>query len=622
MNYLEQVVSDMKQQDAEMEERRRKIYTPQDNEDMGVDFGTQWDLSRHSDNDDKQRQLIAEEFGVPVSDVFQTKDGFAYRKGDKSFLASPSDFGSQAQQLGADLLSKPGAMIGGAIGAVGGVPGMMAGTAVGDLAQTAIEEYGEGNERSAGEYAQSAALETAFAGAGELAYRGGKALKNKWTKPKPINGLAEADKLMKMAKKHGINLTPAEATGDRVALNAQNWLMDTPTRGARKLDDFMSGRQTDVSNAIDAALGSKSPHEAYNAYRKQLAGKRSGLVKERAVASDSHYRKAADIKVKDLQPVVDHLAQRIDAIQGTKIGGALKRVHRGITRIDGDEVVPKELIKDLHYSKLDIDDMMEAAYRKGNGNEARELAEVKEQLLEVMEQVSDDYRLGRETYKDYSQPINDFDDGVQGALIKEGKKPTPNLGRIVFGSRSSPEMVRQLRQTVPDTAGFEDMVVGHLRSEFNKLSQTVTGDIGNIGGIYAKTVFGSEHKRALLREALPADKYQALSDLMEVLQATSKGFKGNSITAQRQVMNERATGELGLGSLNKRYSEYSFDKTADNMAGLLTNEHSQKSLSDAIIDIRKYARASGGEAEKKYNVALRSAISIIGGEGLSEALED
>ena len=302
-----------------------------DNPEADMDWTTQWDLARSADDEQRQREIVAKQLGISIDDVFKTPKGLAYRQGGKAQLVNPSDFNSQAWQLGADVAAKPGGMIGGAIGAVGGPVGTVVGSAIGDLVQSGVEELTEGHDRSAGEYAQSALTEGALAGAGEAVFRGGRGLyrmaKSRFGKSveqMSPDELAEAIKLMGNAKSKGIQLTPAESTNNRAAINAQNWLLDTPTKGARKLDDFMSGRQTDVSNAIEASLGSKSPHEAYNAYRGKLMEARAGLVSKRADASGSLYAKAANLKVKDMQPVIAHLAERIESAQGTSIGNALK----------------------------------------------------------------------------------------------------------------------------------------------------------------------------------------------------------------------------------------------------------------------------------------------------------
>lgn len=594
-----------------------------DNPDADMDYGTQWDLARSADDVELQRKIVAEELNIPIADVVRTESGnLAYKKDGDLHLVEPTDTMSQAYQFMMDMASKPGSMIGGTAGALaGGIPGAVAGAALGDVAQSGIEQVFEGHDRSAAEYAKSAALEGAFTGAGELLARGGKAaystLKN-MRAPAPDATAAEA--LMRAGAQRGIPLTTAEAAGDRQSLNVQSWLRDIPNASSGKIDDFMGGRTEAIESNIDSILATdKSPQEMYKALQTRMKQKRKGLVGERTAAASPYYE-AAEAKIADVKPVVEYLAKRISATEGTKIGASLKRIYRGVTRMDGKEAIPKELIGELHVAKMDLDEMITQANRKQKYSTVRELTIAQNQLVDILERASDDYAMGAQVHSGFTTPLNQFDESFAGQMASEKDKPVSRLGSMVFGPTSSPGAVATVRKTMNNDAAFADMTRGHLQTVFNKMNSSSTGDVANIGGLFRKEVFGSKYKRDLLKEALPDEQYQALSDFMEILEATGRGFKANSTTAQRQMMNDRATPAIPLGAPNlaKKYGEVSFDNTTNRMADLLTNELGQKQLSDALKEIKRFARDSSTEGLTKQQAAQAAALGLIGGRYLQE----
>ncbi|RKZ92272.1 MAG: hypothetical protein DRQ40_08935 [Gammaproteobacteria bacterium] len=595
-----------------------------DNPDADLDWVDQWNYARAAGNKEMERKVVSDALQIPQEDIVDTPQGLAYKKDGKLHLVEPTDFNSRAWQLGADLAAKPGAVVGGAVGSVGGPLGIVAGSAAGDLVQSGIEEVFEGHERSAGEYAKSAGTEAAFAGAGEMVFRGGKwvwrSVKDKFADD-AVEGVDEAYELAQQAESQGIPLTPAEVLNDRQGLNVQSWLRDLPNSASGKVDDYMASRVPHVATAIEKVVGTKSPQQAYNEQIARLNSSRTGMVEKRLDESSEFYNKAAGYKVKDMKPIVEGLKKQIDETSGTKIGSSLNRVYKAVTRMKDGEQIPKELIGELHYAKMDIDDMIEVAHRKGQNNNVRILTKVKNQLVDVLEEASSDYKLGRESYIENSAPIKSFDDGLEGSILKEGKKSSPQLSKLVFGPTSSPEAVKRLRTSIGNDEVFGDMVRAHLKTEFNKLNSSATGEVTNLGGLFYKQVFGSEYKRSLLKAALPSEQYKAINDLMTILEATGRGFKGNSTTAQRTLMNERASGLPVVGKLNasKRLQEWNFDRVSEKMADLLTNDYSQYELAQIAKQIREFARAGDKEGISKLEDALSAGAGLL---GLQAARED
>ena len=117
---------------------------------------------------------------------------------------------------------------------------------------------------------------------------------------------------------------------------------------------------------------------------------------------------------------------------------------------------------------------------------------------------------------------------------------------------------------------------------------------------------------------MPEDQYESLVDLMTVLNATSRGFKGQSVTAQRQLMNERSKGSTGImDTISQWRSTRTLDKVSGNIANLLTNDYNQEELALAADQIRKFASINkGGESDKMFE-AVRAAMAVVTGEALA-----
>jgi hypothetical protein len=268
--------------------------------------------------------------------------------------------------------------------------------------------------------------------------------------------------------------------------------------------------------------------------------------------------------------------------------------------------------------------MIEAATRKGNRTAARELLKVQDDLVGVIEDASIDYKAGREAYEQLSGPINEFDQGITGNLMKESEKPSPKLGKLLFGPTSSPEAVTFARQSIGNDEVFSGLVKGHIKDEFGKLNSSAIGDVSNIGGMLAKTVFGSENKRKMLQAALPESEYIALKDFMTVLEATGKSFRGQSTTAQRQLMNERATpmGMRLFSGAHRAYQQRGFDDVTENLSRLITNEYSQAQLAKAANKIRRFASPNTPAEREQLWDAIATGTGILFGTRLGDSTSD
>jgi hypothetical protein len=614
----------------------------QNDPNAGVDFGSRWAVARNDDNPAVQRQLIAEHYGIDPSDVqVDPVHGFIVRDGDKWVRALPTGQGdfflsNDTQQGIAQFYSKPGAMIGATVGSFFGPGTAVAGAATGDLAQSAYEEYVEGNERSLGDYASSAGAEAATQFVGDKAFNiAGKWLsmgKDKFVDhfssskysytPDQVNKAWENIQKaanIKDSKGNPIRLTVAEAFESPDMLQVQHWLKGQHNEASQIINEHIKARYPVLNDVLDEFTGKQYPVEAYKRNIEAIRQRQSDYKQLRSDVSEEHYR-AGFNNVADITPVLDSLANRIDALQNTKLGNKLKSINKALFRLDGDEKVPKSMVGHLHDVKMDIDDAIEVAKRAGNNNQVRELMMVKENLLEAMTSASPSYKQGKDLYEEMSFPLNEMDDNVHGELLRmaEKQKSMAKVGRYLFGPESSPEMVAFARASINNDELFQDMTMAYLKETLYKLKHLgANNETFNVGGRWAAEVWGRPSSRKLLETALSPEQYKAVEDMAYLMRLTGGSFKGNSNTAMFQTMNEQAKGNRSVqpwkwgNVLDKAYEDWNFDTVTKNLANTLTNPASRKQLAEAAMEIRKFAAIGTPEAEKQMNERLKRIIKTL-----------
>ena len=139
--------------------------------------------------------------------------------------------------------------------------------------------------------------------------------------------------------------------------------------------------------------------------------------------------------------------------------------------------------------------------------------------------------------------------------------------------------------------------------------ESQVGAVQNLGGIYRAKLFGTEKQRKLLKESLDSKQYQALRDMMEVLEATSKSFKGQSITVPggyiAKDLQADALASAGLASkagmavagaaqplnwpqmLGNAINDMRMGKYSEELAGIITSPDAIKKLRENTLLLRQ-----------------------------------
>jgi hypothetical protein len=125
---------------------------------------------------------------------------------------------------------------------------------------------------------------------------------------------------------------------------------------------------------------------------------------------------------------------------------------------------PENTTQILHFTKMALDDKIEAATRKGSGNSARALIDARDKLVSLMESkdFSPSYREARDTFKQMSQPVNEME--VSQALLN---KATPALQAVTSAPQTqmlSANLAAEARRQAPAIAKFSPDAQAKLQS--------------------------------------------------------------------------------------------------------------------------------------------------------------
>ena len=542
------------------------------------------------------------------------------------------------------------------LGAAGGVSGATVGAAGGEAYRKTIggllfdePQTVKGNLESIYESGKAAAI-------GEVVGLGVGAGWNKFLTKKVVADIGNLDEgatnaLMSMAKKHGIDLTPAEATGLQSLISRQELLRDLPA-SADRIQKFLNTRSDQVRKAAlnlfeDIAPKVKSPERAYRGGIEAANRKHEQLILRRHSKTNRIYKEAFSEQKNpaDLKPVIDKLEGWRNI--GTKedlVGGATKEQEAMIDNILSELTVEspvagmgqtnKTSVEALHQVKLKIDKMIDAIPESPSAKQKfddRILNDVKKSLVAQMGKASPKYEKARALFEKLSGPIDEFSKTFAKDIGSLDPKKAKRVGAILFGETSSPLEIKHARSMISsvDPQAWNGVVRGYLEQVFNKgLKDSSIGATGNIGGMYRKAIFGNKDVRSKLRAALTPQQYKGVSDLMTVLEATGKAFKQQSNTMPRQVAKESmeaestallsivdiaATPTQPLNAMVKTLRTLSLEDYARKQAAILTSPTALADLKKAGSLLKELS-----PREKGFLPALMSGMSVIIEQNLDE----
>lgn len=429
------------------------------------------------------------------------------------------------------------------------------------------------------------------------------------------------------ANKYDIPLTPAEQT-NLPSLKAQQKALSNLPYSSDIMDDFYKMRGGKVSEAVGSILDDISRVEggelAGQAGKDAASAITSNMTAARAKQAKPLYDKAFASKTPvDIKPVVSYIDNQLTTAKGG-IKTTLEKA-RGLLAKPGTEELDDSVIG-LHNAKMAIDDMISNARESGIGNVSKaKLMEVKSRLLKQIDAVSPDYKSARALYADVSPGIDKVKEGVVGILSELKDTRLQKAGEILFDPKAiGPRSVREARGLfygAKQQDSWNALLRSYLQEHFEKAGReyATAGGVSTQGAKFRATMFGNPKQRDILKAAMEPQQFDALSNLMDVLEATGRASKVGSDTAWNQeAMREIRRQSGGVtsnivaphqipGRLREWYEQVKLGKYSENLANIVTSP-------DAVKKLKALRQVSPRSA--RATVIAANALGLLTEEGI------
>lgn len=493
--------------------------------------------------DPKEQMQIIEKV-APGTTFREDEKGniFGQFKGQEFVLNRP---GASFQDVisGLALLTAFGATAAPKLVGAGITKKIAANAAAGAGTSLAIDQVAEasGAEQSGQDQAIRAATAGAIEGAIPIAgaaFNAGKRVLT-GTKKAPVDALPTNSKFLDQAEEAvvetGVDLFPAQKTLVPSELETQSFVASLPG-GAQNALTALEKQNKQVAQATEDFLQQIAKDEVIPSAPKNFKEAANTAIEARKVVRaekasplyNEAFEKTKNVNTSDIVTVID--GKIADAVEGGEVKRSLQRVKRFI----GQGEVS---LKRLHNAKLEIDQLITKTGDSSLGNTTkREVLDVQNQLLNLMDEQSPLYKQARETFEANSPLVNELKDGVIGKVDRIKDVNLKDITSAVFDSaETSPRVVQKTRAVIDsvDPEIYDNLLRVELEKRLGTMPTTLNA-IENLPGQIRRAVFGNVKQRRVLLAALrPQQRQQALF-LETVLKRASLGRPGGSQTSGRE----------------------------------------------------------------------------------------
>lgn len=346
---------------------------------------------------------------------------------------------------------------------------------------------------------------------------------------------AATQRLMDSARRHGVTLTPAEASNLGSLINQQ-------TRYGRGMDEagdvmkkFYGDRAEQVAAAVEDFIGTTPGKMATGeAATKTASGIIRGAEKARSKAVAPTY-KALMQSDGAMVPRVEFMQ---DLSEDTYLGEVIKKVKSDPKWMTSDGVniskLPENHLAVIDRAKKYLDSEMKGL-QKGDPLMAM-LQDRKRTLLSHADAAFPEYKAIRAQYAGMSPEVDALKEGLIGQVAKLKGTKVDKASRVFLDESADPARIGMARSEflrAGKAKEWDDLTNTWLQDHWSKANSGRTVKEA-AGARFAEQVFGTPGKRAMLKEAVGPKRYKALEDLVEVLEATGRVAKGQSMTQPAQ----------------------------------------------------------------------------------------
>lgn len=345
------------------------------------------------------------------------------------------------------------------------------------------------------------------------------------------------------AKETGIPLFQAQKTAIPAQVEKQSFLAQLPA-GARKASVALKNQNKKASDAVEKFLSGIAPPESitggaerFRTAAQKAVGAQKAIRKEKTSKLFEEAFKNKDVvNTKNLTEIISSKIDDFPA--GGEISNSLKK----ISGLIGDG----KNLKQLQNVKLEIDQMLSKFGEGSLGNTTkREVLEIKDQLLNVMDKQSPAYKVARETFAAESPAVNAIEKSIIGKVSAFDDTSLKRLSRTIFDpAETNPQVVLNAKKVIKevDPEAWNQLLRVELERRLGSLSADVSegglGAVENVPKMLEKAIFGNPKQKAILKKAVDGDMLENLNFLETALKRAGLGRPGGSQTAIRKEISE------------------------------------------------------------------------------------
>ena len=346
----------------------------------------------------------------------------------------------------------------------------------------------------------------------------------------------------------GVPLFQAQKTLVPSQLEKQSFIASLPA-GTLKASKELKAQNKAAGQAVDDFLGLIAPPESVitGAEKFRSAAQRAiGRAKEiRSEKSSPLFKEAFDEGLSlDTSGIVSSLKTTLDDFpeQG-EVARTLSKVSQMLTpKVAG---TPQSL-RQLQNIKVEIDQMINKVGEGSLGNTTKaNLVQVKNQLLDNMDQVSPVFKEARETFTRNSAPIGELEDSIVGKIASIKDVDLKSISSKMFNpAESNPAVVAKAKKIITDVDpdAWNQLVRVELERRLGSIKPTEGETLQNIPGQIYRAIFGNDKQSKVLYQALDAEQSKNLKYIQTALGRARIGRPGGSQTAAREEIKKELSG--------------------------------------------------------------------------------
>ena len=369
--------------------------------------------------------------------------------------------------------------------------------------------------------------------------------------------------LERKATAEGIDLTPAQKT-NLPSLKNQQRVLSGMDGSADVMESFYQKQAQQSDTAIGRLMRNLSANDSLEMAGQRVKGAAfdamEDAAKQRAQAAGPIYQEA----FKNTVGINPAAVPRAEAIMG-RMPRDVVREAMEIAKIEGlDLGDPRSSFKGMHYLKLALDRKINAGPWEGvSGAKKNALLGLKEELVTALDEISAKdvggrslYKLAREIYAHNSPMVESVREGLTGVIagLKDDKARNA-VSMLLDPAKAGPLSMKRAKNLIQrqDPEAWQQVKRAYLEDLWqNASTQFATSNPAMAGAKYAARVRGNPKQWEMLKEALEPKEFEALGNLLDVLEATGRGLRGNSETVEKAVtlrgMSREATGLAGMAA--------------------------------------------------------------------------